>query len=164
MENLDNWGYIDRTLYLECRRGTRLCFLPSFFAIITRSGSSSSQISVPLHSSVLYSGLRVVFQGSSVCVNVFKDCKCALSDYLGTIRFGVVTDKRVAEEISLVHSGSVYLHRHANTSLVSIAVCCKDSDVIQGCSRIRITRLLEWVYWQRFCGRIVGTVKTSVLV
>ncbi|KAM6299357.1 thioredoxin domain-containing protein 11 isoform 1-T1 [Aegotheles albertisi] len=38
-------------------------------------------------------------------------------DYLGTIRFGVITDKRVAEEISLVHSGSVYLHRHVNTSL-----------------------------------------------
>uniref|UniRef100_A0A8B9BVP0 Thioredoxin domain containing 11 n=1 Tax=Anser brachyrhynchus TaxID=132585 RepID=A0A8B9BVP0_9AVES len=39
-------------------------------------------------------------------------------DYLGTIRFGVITDKHVAEEISLVHSGSVYLHRHVNTSLV----------------------------------------------
>ncbi|XP_074409250.1 thioredoxin domain-containing protein 11 isoform X1 [Zonotrichia albicollis] len=39
-------------------------------------------------------------------------------DYLGTMRFGVVTDRRVAQEISLVHSGSVYLHRHANTSLI----------------------------------------------
>ncbi|NXE22950.1 TXD11 protein, partial [Ardeotis kori] len=39
-------------------------------------------------------------------------------DYLGTIRFGVITDKRVAEQISLVRSGSVYLHRHANTSLI----------------------------------------------
>ncbi|XP_009475607.1 PREDICTED: thioredoxin domain-containing protein 11 [Nipponia nippon] len=39
-------------------------------------------------------------------------------DYLGTIRFGVITDKRVAEEISLVQSGSVYLHRHVNTSLI----------------------------------------------
>ncbi|NXA54826.1 TXD11 protein, partial [Nothocercus julius] len=39
-------------------------------------------------------------------------------DYLGTIRFGVITDKRIAEEVSLVHSGSVYLHRHVNTSLV----------------------------------------------
>ncbi|XP_052535424.1 thioredoxin domain-containing protein 11 isoform X1 [Tympanuchus pallidicinctus] len=39
-------------------------------------------------------------------------------DYLGTVRFGVVTDKLVAEEISLVHSGSVYLHRHINTSLI----------------------------------------------
>ncbi|XP_061847852.1 thioredoxin domain-containing protein 11 isoform X1 [Colius striatus] len=39
-------------------------------------------------------------------------------DYLGTIRFGVITDKHVAEEISLVHSGSVYLHRHVNTSLI----------------------------------------------
>lgn len=78
-----------------------------------------------------------------VCVNVFKDCKSALSDYLGTIRFGVVTDKRVAEEISLVHSGSVYLHRHANTSLVSIALCCRDSDLVHRCSGIRIRRLLE---------------------
>ncbi|XP_068764948.1 thioredoxin domain-containing protein 11 isoform X3 [Struthio camelus] len=39
-------------------------------------------------------------------------------DYLGTIRFGVITDKHVAEEISLVHSGSVYLHRHVNVSLI----------------------------------------------
>ncbi|XP_065500838.1 thioredoxin domain-containing protein 11 isoform X1 [Caloenas nicobarica] len=39
-------------------------------------------------------------------------------DYLGAIRFGVITDKRVAEEISLVRSGSVYLHRHVNTSLI----------------------------------------------
>ncbi|NWU98675.1 TXD11 protein, partial [Upupa epops] len=39
-------------------------------------------------------------------------------DYLGTIRFGVITDKRVAEEISLVNSGSIYLHRHVNTSLI----------------------------------------------
>ncbi|NWI99631.1 TXD11 protein, partial [Crypturellus undulatus] len=39
-------------------------------------------------------------------------------DYLGTIRFGVITDKRIAEEVSLVHSGSLYLHRHVNTSLV----------------------------------------------
>ncbi|XP_067162561.1 thioredoxin domain-containing protein 11 isoform X2 [Apteryx mantelli] len=39
-------------------------------------------------------------------------------DYLGTIRFGVITDKHVAEEISLAHSGSVYLHRHVNTSLI----------------------------------------------
>ncbi|NWX39152.1 TXD11 protein, partial [Steatornis caripensis] len=39
-------------------------------------------------------------------------------DYLGTIRFGVITDKRVAEEISLVRSGTVYLHRHVNTSLI----------------------------------------------
>ncbi|NWI90500.1 TXD11 protein, partial [Pitta sordida] len=39
-------------------------------------------------------------------------------DYLGTIRFGVITDKRVAQEISLEHSGSVYLHRHVNTSLI----------------------------------------------
>ncbi|NXC26847.1 TXD11 protein, partial [Campylorhamphus procurvoides] len=39
-------------------------------------------------------------------------------DYLGTLRFGVITDRRVAEQISLQHSGSVYLHRHANTSLI----------------------------------------------
>ncbi|OXB56145.1 hypothetical protein ASZ78_005083 [Callipepla squamata] len=39
-------------------------------------------------------------------------------DYVGAVRFGVVTDKRVAEEISLVRPGSVYLHRHINTSLI----------------------------------------------
>ncbi|CAM4632161.1 unnamed protein product [Caretta caretta] len=39
-------------------------------------------------------------------------------DYLGTIHFGVITDKQIAEEISLTHSGSVYLHRHVNTSLI----------------------------------------------
>ncbi|XP_027695032.1 thioredoxin domain-containing protein 11 isoform X1 [Vombatus ursinus] len=39
-------------------------------------------------------------------------------DYLGTLRFGVITNKRLAKLVSLVHSGSVYLHRHFNTSLV----------------------------------------------
>ncbi|XP_075851224.1 thioredoxin domain-containing protein 11 isoform X2 [Microcebus murinus] len=39
-------------------------------------------------------------------------------DYLGTIRFGVITNKHLAKLVSLVHSGSVYLHRHFNTSLV----------------------------------------------
>ncbi|KAJ7408389.1 Thioredoxin domain-containing protein 11 [Pitangus sulphuratus] len=42
----------------------------------------------------------------------------ATTDHLGTVRFGVVTDKRVARELSLRRSGSVYLHRHANTSLI----------------------------------------------
>lgn len=93
---------------------------------------------------------------------VFRDCKCALSDYLGMIRFGVVTDKRVAEEISLVHSGSVYLHRHANTSLVSIALCSRDSGFVQGGSAMRIRKLLERRYCQRFCGGIVGSVKSSI--
>ncbi|XP_044515002.1 thioredoxin domain-containing protein 11 isoform X1 [Gracilinanus agilis] len=39
-------------------------------------------------------------------------------DYLGTLRFGVITNKHLAKLVSLVHSGSVYLHRHFNTSLV----------------------------------------------
>ncbi|XP_064334245.1 thioredoxin domain-containing protein 11 isoform X2 [Camelus dromedarius] len=39
-------------------------------------------------------------------------------DYLGTVRFGVITNKHLAKLVSLVHSGSVYLHRHFNTSLV----------------------------------------------
>ncbi|KAM7152200.1 thioredoxin domain-containing protein 11 [Macrochelys suwanniensis] len=39
-------------------------------------------------------------------------------DYLGTIHFGVITDKQIAKEISLTRSGSVYLHRHVNTSLI----------------------------------------------
>lgn len=41
-----------------------------------------------------------------------------MKDYLGTIRFGVITNKHLAKLVSLVHSGSVYLHRHFNTSLV----------------------------------------------
>lgn len=55
-----------------------------------------------------------------MCIIAFKNRKSALSDYLGTVRFGVITDKRVAEEVSLVRSGSVYLHRHVNASLVSV--------------------------------------------
>ncbi|XP_017652845.1 thioredoxin domain-containing protein 11 isoform X1 [Nannospalax galili] len=39
-------------------------------------------------------------------------------DYLGTVRFGVITNKHLAKLVSLVHSGSVYLHRHFNTSLI----------------------------------------------
>ncbi|XP_074136662.1 thioredoxin domain-containing protein 11 isoform X2 [Sminthopsis crassicaudata] len=39
-------------------------------------------------------------------------------DYLGTLRFGVITNKHLAKLVSLVNSGSVYLHRHFNTSLV----------------------------------------------
>uniref|UniRef100_A0A8D0DJG7 Thioredoxin domain containing 11 n=1 Tax=Salvator merianae TaxID=96440 RepID=A0A8D0DJG7_SALMN len=38
-------------------------------------------------------------------------------DYLGTIHFGVITDKLLAQEIPLVRPGSVYLHRHVNASL-----------------------------------------------
>uniref|UniRef100_A0A8C0Q4D3 Thioredoxin domain containing 11 n=1 Tax=Canis lupus familiaris TaxID=9615 RepID=A0A8C0Q4D3_CANLF len=40
-------------------------------------------------------------------------------DYLGTVRFGVITNKHLAKLVSLVHSGSVYLHRHFNTSLIT---------------------------------------------
>lgn len=158
MENLDNQGYIDRALYLECRRRTRLCFFPSFFCLNHQHWQLlfTDFCTFTQHCCVFW------FEGS-VCVIVLRDCKCAVSDYLGTIRFGVVTDKRVAEEISLVHSGSVYLHRHANTSLVSIALCSRDSDLVQGCSGMRTRKLLEWGYWQRFCGGIVGTVKSSIL-
>ncbi|XP_065589024.1 thioredoxin domain-containing protein 11 isoform X1 [Cyrtonyx montezumae] len=39
-------------------------------------------------------------------------------DAVGAVRFGVITDKRVAEQISLARPGSVYLHRHSNTSLI----------------------------------------------
>ncbi|XP_078519274.1 thioredoxin domain-containing protein 11 [Lissotriton helveticus] len=39
-------------------------------------------------------------------------------DYIGTVRFGVITDKRIANEISLSDPGSVYLHRNLNKSLV----------------------------------------------
>ncbi|XP_041431961.1 thioredoxin domain-containing protein 11 isoform X2 [Xenopus laevis] len=40
------------------------------------------------------------------------------NDYLGTIRFGVITDRKVAKEISLGNPGSIYLHRNLNSSLV----------------------------------------------
>ncbi|XP_015265394.1 PREDICTED: thioredoxin domain-containing protein 11 [Gekko japonicus] len=39
-------------------------------------------------------------------------------DYLGTVHFGVITDKLIAKEIPLTNSGSVYLHRHVNASLL----------------------------------------------
>nr|XP_033818927.1 thioredoxin domain-containing protein 11 isoform X2 [Geotrypetes seraphini] len=39
-------------------------------------------------------------------------------DYIDTVRYGVITNKRVAKEISLTDSGSVYLHRKLNASLV----------------------------------------------
>nr|XP_004057261.4 thioredoxin domain-containing protein 11 isoform X4 [Gorilla gorilla gorilla] len=46
------------------------------------------------------------------------ETKIYVLDYLGTVRFGVITNKHLAKLVSLVHSGSVYLHRHFNTSLV----------------------------------------------
>uniref|UniRef100_A0A2K6GBU1 Thioredoxin domain containing 11 n=1 Tax=Propithecus coquereli TaxID=379532 RepID=A0A2K6GBU1_PROCO len=41
-----------------------------------------------------------------------------LTMLFGTVRFGVITNKHLAKLVSLAHSGSVYLHRHFNTSLV----------------------------------------------
>ncbi|KAG8558334.1 hypothetical protein GDO81_016955 [Engystomops pustulosus] len=39
-------------------------------------------------------------------------------DYIDTIRFGVITCRALAKEISLSSPGSVYLHRNLNSSLV----------------------------------------------
>ncbi|XP_063286360.1 thioredoxin domain-containing protein 11 [Pelobates fuscus] len=39
-------------------------------------------------------------------------------DYVETIRFGVITDRKLAKEISLTNPGTVYLHRNLNSSLV----------------------------------------------
>uniref|UniRef100_A0A8C6VL41 Thioredoxin domain containing 11 n=1 Tax=Naja naja TaxID=35670 RepID=A0A8C6VL41_NAJNA len=39
-------------------------------------------------------------------------------DYLGTIHFGVITDRLLAKEIALTDSGTIYLHRHVNASLL----------------------------------------------
>ncbi|XP_049624403.1 thioredoxin domain-containing protein 11 [Suncus etruscus] len=39
-------------------------------------------------------------------------------DSLGTVRFGVITNRHLAKLVPLAHPGSVYLHRHFNTSLV----------------------------------------------
>uniref|UniRef100_UPI00398EDF2C thioredoxin domain-containing protein 11 isoform X2 n=1 Tax=Pristiophorus japonicus TaxID=55135 RepID=UPI00398EDF2C len=39
-------------------------------------------------------------------------------DHHGTIRFGVITSKQVAKEISVTKPGTIYMHRHFNSSLV----------------------------------------------
>ncbi|KAM8933623.1 thioredoxin domain-containing protein 11 [Pelodytes ibericus] len=39
-------------------------------------------------------------------------------DYVETIRYGVITDGKLAKEIKLINPGSVYLHRNLNSSLV----------------------------------------------
>ncbi|XP_059835132.1 thioredoxin domain-containing protein 11 isoform X2 [Hypanus sabinus] len=39
-------------------------------------------------------------------------------DHQGTIRFGVITSKQVAKEISVTDPGTIYMHRHFNSSLV----------------------------------------------
>ncbi|XP_044289543.1 thioredoxin domain-containing protein 11 isoform X2 [Varanus komodoensis] len=52
-------------------------------------------------------------------------------DHLGTIHFGVITDRLIAEEISLASSGSVYLHRHFSASLLypHEAMNCTAEDI-----------------------------------
>ncbi|XP_032692184.1 thioredoxin domain-containing protein 11 isoform X2 [Lontra canadensis] len=56
-------------------------------------------------------------------------------DYLGTIRFGVITNKHLAKLVSLVQSGSVYLHRHFNTSLITEVALeynnCRGDQVVE---------------------------------
>uniref|UniRef100_A0A8C5WD84 Thioredoxin domain containing 11 n=1 Tax=Leptobrachium leishanense TaxID=445787 RepID=A0A8C5WD84_9ANUR len=39
-------------------------------------------------------------------------------DYVATIRYGVITNRNLAKEISLAHPGSVFFHRNLNSSLV----------------------------------------------
>ncbi|XP_048465635.1 thioredoxin domain-containing protein 11 [Rhincodon typus] len=39
-------------------------------------------------------------------------------DYQGTIRFGVITSKQVAEKISVTNPGTIYMHRHFNSSII----------------------------------------------
>ncbi|XP_078096883.1 thioredoxin domain-containing protein 11 isoform X2 [Mustelus asterias] len=39
-------------------------------------------------------------------------------DHQGTIRFGVITSKQVAEKISVTNPGTIYMHRHFNSSIV----------------------------------------------
>ncbi|XP_075035897.1 thioredoxin domain-containing protein 11 [Mixophyes fleayi] len=39
-------------------------------------------------------------------------------DYIETIKFGIITARKLAREISLTNPGSVYLHRNLNSSLV----------------------------------------------
>lgn len=45
------------------------------------------------------------------------------ADFRGAIRFGVVTNKQVAEAISLKEDETVYLNRRLNSSLVSGPDC-----------------------------------------
>ncbi|XP_029432972.1 thioredoxin domain-containing protein 11 isoform X2 [Rhinatrema bivittatum] len=56
-------------------------------------------------------------------------------DYIGTVRFGVITDRRIAKEISLMDSGSVYLHRKLNASLITEMAfqykSCNESQAIE---------------------------------
>uniref|UniRef100_A0A0E9SGD8 TXNDC11 thioredoxin-like domain-containing protein n=1 Tax=Anguilla anguilla TaxID=7936 RepID=A0A0E9SGD8_ANGAN len=56
-----------------------------------------------------------------------SNCDIVLcTDYRGGVRFGVVTNKHVAEAIPLQEDEMVYLHRHFNKSLVNVllASCC----------------------------------------
>ncbi|XP_070617595.1 thioredoxin domain-containing protein 11 isoform X1 [Erythrolamprus reginae] len=39
-------------------------------------------------------------------------------DYLGTLHFGVITNRLLAREVALTDSGALYLHRHVNASLL----------------------------------------------
>lgn len=52
-----------------------------------------------------------VFSPDSLCLSG--------ADFRGLVHFGVVTNKQVAEAISLKEDESVYLYRRLNSSLVS---------------------------------------------
>lgn len=71
--------------------------------------------------------------GSDVTITtvVCRRVKCMHSgygaDFQGVVRFAVVTSKPVAEAIAVQEDGTVYMHRHFNTSLVSSGIrrgCC----------------------------------------
>lgn len=50
-----------------------------------------------------------------------------IADFSGMVRFGVVTNKQVAEAISLKDDESIYLYRRLNSSLVSTQIMIDNS-------------------------------------
>lgn len=55
--------------------------------------------------------MQYIFSTESLCLFI--------TDFSGMVRFGVVTNKQVAEAISLKDDESIYLYRRLNSSLVS---------------------------------------------
>lgn len=64
--------------------------------------------------------MQSIFSTESLCLFI--------ADFSGMVRFGVVTNKQVAEAISLKDDESIYLYRRLNSSLVSTQT--SDSQII----------------------------------
>ncbi|KAG9349848.1 hypothetical protein JZ751_026201 [Albula glossodonta] len=67
-------------------------------------------------------------------------------DYRGGVRFGVITNKQVAEAISVQEDETIYMHRHFNTSLIfPRAERNFTSENICGWAYEHGERLLQWL-------------------